>query len=305
MAIASCRIWLSAARTLKGWGYNTELHLRGLRKADFDKLDFAYKGKRIRLLLLSFAFCLFSVVSLSHAAEFDAIQQRGRLIVAVKDNLRPMGFRDETGNLQGFEIDIARRLADEWLGSADRVQLVPVENRDRLAVVILGEVDLAIARVTATESRSRVVDFSLPYFLDGATLVTRDRSVRQQSDLFGKAIAVLNGSSTVPVLQFRIPQAQLVPVDSYQDALALLETGSVSAFAADLSALTGWVQQYPDYRLLPVQFSTQPLAVVMPKGLQYAQLRQQVNEAIARWQREGWLQQRAEYWGLQLLEGEE
>jgi polar amino acid transport system substrate-binding protein len=40
----------------------------------------------------------------------------------------------------------------------------------------------------------------------------------------------------------------------------------------------------------------------MPKGLQYAQLHSRVNQAIAQWHQEGWLQERAEYWGLPVVE---
>ena len=87
-------------------------------------------------------------------------------------------------------------------------------------------------------------------------------------------------------------------VNSYQQALALLEQGAASSFAADTSVLSGWVQEYPNYRLLPAQLSVESLCVVMPKGLQYDELRQLVDAAIARYKAEGWLQQRANYWGL-------
>ncbi|MGC1393570.1 MAG: transporter substrate-binding domain-containing protein, partial [Coleofasciculaceae cyanobacterium] len=70
------------------------------------------------------------------SATFNEIQARGKLVVGVKDNLRPLGFRDATGNLQGLEIDIAKRLAEELLGKADAVVLQPVKNIDRLNMVI-------------------------------------------------------------------------------------------------------------------------------------------------------------------------
>ncbi len=69
------------------------------------------------------------------SAELEEIERRGELIVAVKDNLRPLGFRDANGKLQGLEIDLARRLAEELLGNPDAVVLQPVTNRDRLTVV--------------------------------------------------------------------------------------------------------------------------------------------------------------------------
>jgi len=232
------------------------------------------------------------------AAEMPEIQQRGYLTIAVKDNLRPLGFRDASGNLQGLEIDLAQRLALDLVGKADAVKLKPIANRDRLSVVLDKKVDFAIARVTATESRSRIVSFSVPYYLDSTVLVTKDASVQQLSDLAKQKIAVLNNSSTIAQVRYYVPNAELVGVNSYQEAREKIETNTAVAFAADASVLSGWVQQYPQYRLLPTKLSTEPLSVVMPKGLQYDELRRNVNEAIARYLAEGWLQQRVQYWGL-------
>ena len=247
---------------------------------------------------LSFFFLSISLSRLASAADLKEIEQRGKLIVAVKDNLRPLGFRDAAGNPQGLEIDIARRLAEEILGRPNAAVLQPVANRDRLNVVLAGKVDLAIANVTATASRSRLVDFSAAYYLDGTALVTKDAAVKQHSDLVGKKVAVIKGSSTIAQLKFSLPNSRLVGVDSYTSALALLESGNAAAFAADASVLAGWVQEYPQYRLLPSRLSTAALCVVMPRGLQYEPLRSRVNQALARWKAEGWIEQRAAYWGL-------
>jgi len=231
-------------------------------------------------------------------ATFNEIQQRGKLIVGVKDNLRPLGFRDTSGNLQGLEIDIAKRLAEELLGKADAVVLKPVQNLDRLNVVIEDKVDLAIARVTQNESRLRVVDLSRPYYMDGTSLITKDASVKQVSDLSTKAIAVLKSSNTIAIIKYALPTAKLRGVNSYQEARTLLENGSASAFAADASVLTGWVQDYPQYRLLPAKLSGEALCIVMPKGLQHTALQERVNQAILRWQASGWLAERVAAWGL-------
>jgi polar amino acid transport system substrate-binding protein len=228
------------------------------------------------------------------------IQRRGYLIVAIKDNLRPLGFKNGNGDLQGLEIDLAKRLASDLLGKPDAVKLQPVANRHRLSVVFNQQVDLAIARVTATASRARLVSFSVPYYYDGAVIVTKDASVHQLSDLANQKIAVINNSSTVDQLRYYVPKAQLVGVDSYRQGRSLTENNTVVAFAADASVLSGWVQQYPQYRLLPTKLSTQPLCVVMPKGLQYDQLRREVNQAIAQYIAEGWLEERVKYWGLKL-----
>ncbi|BAY19576.1 glutamine ABC transporter, glutamine-binding protein GlnH [Anabaenopsis circularis NIES-21] len=243
--------------------------------------------------------CLFLVTGLpASAAEMPEIQRRGYFTIAVKDNLPPLGFRDGNGNIQGLEIDLAQRLATDLLGKAEAVKLQPVANRDRLSVVLKQKVDLTIARVTATESRSRLVSFSVPYYLDGTYLITKDNTVKELRDLAKRKIAVLNHSDAIAQVRYYVPNAELVGVNSYQEGREQLESNAATAFAADASVLSGWIQQYPQYRLLPTKLSTEPLSVVMPKGLQYDELRRKVNEAIARYTVEGWLKQRAQYWGL-------
>lgn len=239
-----------------------------------------------------------------HTAELSEILARETLIVAVKDNLRPLGFRTDDGTLQGLEIDLAHYLAENLLGDSNAVQLRPVTNLNRLSVVFNHEVDLTIASVTANRVRSRIVSFSIPYYLDGTGLVSKtiapgtNLADRVAGRFAGQKIAVLNGSSTIATIRYHLPAAQLVGVDSYQEAYSLLEAGGAIAFAADASVLTGWVQEYPEYSLVPVQLGTQPLSVVMPKGQQYADLRQQVNQAIAIAHSSGWLLERTQSWGL-------
>jgi polar amino acid transport system substrate-binding protein len=258
--------------------------------------------KRISTLILIWTIAISIVLgfgsSSSWAAPLAQIEERGTLIVAVKENVRPMGFRDANGQLQGLEIDIARRLALELLGSEDAVEFQPVKNSERLWVAIDDRVDLVVASVTATEARDRVVSFSLPYYLDGVALVTLDPQLAELASFQTQTIAVLNGSSTIAALRYFLPQAQLVGVESYAEAKGLMDGSQVNAFAGDASVLAGWVQEFPEYRLLPFQLSTEPLCVVMPEGLQYDELRRRVATAIEQWRSDGWLRERATVWGL-------
>uniref|UniRef100_A0ACD5GTY6 Transporter substrate-binding domain-containing protein n=1 Tax=Desertifilum tharense IPPAS B-1220 TaxID=1781255 RepID=A0ACD5GTY6_9CYAN len=234
------------------------------------------------------------------SAQLQRIQRRGYLTVAVKDNLRPLGFRDSEENLQGLEIEIAQRLAAEILGDRNAIRWLPANNQERLALVAEGRVDLAIARLSVTGSRSRLVDFSTPYYIDGTAFVTRQPAIDSLEAIGQQTIAVLNDSTTVAYVRYFIPNANLVGVDSYQEALALLEAGEAATFAADATVLTGWVQEYPQYRLLPFLISADALAIAMPRGLQHDAFRRKVNQAIAQWRSEGWLRERAQFWGLPL-----
>jgi polar amino acid transport system substrate-binding protein len=249
-------------------------------------------------LTLTVLLALMGFTDRSEAAELSDIRQRGYLVVGVKDNLRPLGFRGENGELQGLEIDLARWLAEQLLGNADAVVLQPLTNQDRLSALLEDDVDLVIAALSMTVSRSRLVDFSTPYYLDGTALISRNEALRSVADLRQQSIAVLRGSDAIAVVRSNLPSAQLVGVESYEQAKAMLDTNQVAAFAGDASVLTGWIQQYPDYYLMPQMLSTEALAVAMPRGRQYTELRQQVNQAIQQWQRAGTLENRILDWGL-------
>ncbi len=246
-------------------------------------------------VLLVASLLLFWAIVPGQANQLQAIQERGRLIVAVKDDLRPLGFRDSQGNLQGLEIDLARRLAGAIVGNEGAIELRPVLNRDRLNWVTSHQVDLTIAQVTATIPRNRLVTFSVPYYADGTSLVSRQ--INRLQELGQGLVAVLPNSSAIAEIRHRFPGVSLLTVNSYADALAALEAGRAIAFAGDTTVLAGWVQTYPSYRLFAnVGLYNYNLAVVMPKGLQHNSLHQQVNDTIR--QSQDWLRERINFWGL-------
>ncbi|EDX84388.1 Bacterial extracellular solute-binding protein, family 3 [Synechococcus sp. PCC 7335] len=257
--------------------------------------------------ILGVQFLLPLFVSLNaFAAELSEIRERGYLVVAVKDNRPPMGFLNSADQLSGFEIDIARKLAEDLLGDADAVELVPTRNVDRLDAVIENRVDVAIAALTITEPRRRIVSFSYPYYLDGTAFITRlptdsAPDILTLHDLQLGTIAVLERSSTVAQLSYLLPAAQQVGVGSYLEAQTLVESGAVDAFAGDASVLAGWTMEggaLMNHSMLPDIISAEPLAVVLPKGQQYSPLQTAVNKAIQRWYKEGWLQARSQFWEL-------
>lgn len=256
-----------------------------------------FKSQLPIVITLGLAFVMSSLPL--HAETLKGIKQRGKLIVAVKDNTRPLGFRGGNGELQGLEIDIARRLSLEIFGVEGKVELRPVNNQDRLRVLFDRQVDLTIARLTVNRSRSRVVEFSRPYYQDGTAILTSRTGPTSLAGLAGKSVAVLQSSSSAAAAADQLPQSKLVGTSSYQAAKALLDSKQVVAFIADRSLLVGWSQEYPEqYRLLPANLAVSPIGIAMPRGLQYNELWSFVDGAIGRWQKEGWLSQRISYWGL-------
>ncbi|MEX0271806.1 transporter substrate-binding domain-containing protein [Leptolyngbyaceae cyanobacterium UHCC 1019] len=250
--------------------------------------------------VLTFNAVSFLAFSLSPtiAAELSVIKKRGRLVVAVKETVRPLGFRGANGQLQGFEIDLAQRLAKELLGRSEAVELKPVTNQERFSLVINGTVDIAIAHATLTPSRLRILSFSLPYYTDGTAIITQSPTIQKTADLTGKTVAVINGSSAIAALRSQLPRMNLIGVESYEAARAVLNRGDAIAFAGDVSVLSGWSQEFPEYRVVLPALSSELLAIVLPKGQQYNELKQQIDIILTRLRNSGWLEERAKYWGL-------
>ena len=66
-----------------------------------------------------------SIPALEPDAKLSAIRQRDRLIIGVKDNLHPLGYRSAAGELEGLEITLARQLGQELFDQPIAVKLVP------------------------------------------------------------------------------------------------------------------------------------------------------------------------------------
>jgi polar amino acid transport system substrate-binding protein len=254
--------------------------------------------ERRTIAVFSIAFALLTLSPNTIAAPLSEIVQRKRLIVAVKDNFYPLGYRDRNGTLQGFEIAIAKRLAKDLLGSEQAVVLQPVPNTERLTAVTSGKVDLAIADLTLTENRMRLVSFSEPYYRNGTGILAQNPKWNTLQTLYHQNIAVLQPSVTLPYLKSALPKAHLVGVSSYGAGQRLLDNAQVQAMVGDRLALLNLAHQNPQYLFFSTDLTVQALAIALPKGVQYEPLRIWINNALARWQKEGWLDAQRRIWGL-------
>lgn len=232
------------------------------------------------------------------ASGLETIEKRGRLIVGVKNNLPPLGFLDQSGNLKGFEVDISQQLARELLGNANQLELLPVQNSERFSALWSDQVDLLIAQVTLTKNRSRLMDFSLPYYVDSTVLIGRkglkSSDFNSQKDLIG----VLKGSEAIAILQGAFPKAELVGAKSYKAGLEALKQGKIKGFVGDAIAIADWLKQNPEFTQVGHKLAFHSLAIALPRGEQSNSLRLRVYAIVEGWRQSGWLQERATFWGL-------
>ena len=90
----------------------------------------------------------------SGAATVAAIKEKGVIRIGVFGDKPPFGYVDANGKNQGFDVEIAKDLAKDLLGSPDKVEFVLTEAANRVEYVRSGKVDLILANFTKTPERA-------------------------------------------------------------------------------------------------------------------------------------------------------
>jgi polar amino acid transport system substrate-binding protein len=187
----------------------------------------------------AFIVALFSIAALAHSAGVGA---RSLQQVLNSSNLRvgvsldaPWTARTPSGELVGFEVDVARQLAADMGVAAEFL----VYDFDRLVPALeAGEIDLIAAGLTVTPDRALHVNFSQPYADGGVSLATHLQStleIKRLEDLDDPAytVAAVEGSVAVALARRLLPRAKLQVFGSADVASAALIAGEVHAYLED------------------------------------------------------------------------
>lgn len=193
------------------------------------------------------------------------IVERGRLIAGVDQNNYVFGFRNPLGGeLDGFDIEIVRDLAEAIFGDRNRVEFKVVFVADRVEVVQKEKVDLVVSTMTITCDRRKQVEFSIVYFDAGQRVLVNERStVTSIDDLGGKRVCAARGSTSLQNV-YRVP-ARPVPVGvpNVGDCLVLLQLGKVDAISTDDAILAGHIAQDPRTKIVGERFSSEPYGIAI------------------------------------------
>jgi polar amino acid transport system substrate-binding protein len=161
-------------------------------------METAPRGDQRAMLRLVAALILaFLPLSGSAADVLDNVKARNALIVGVKADYVPFGFRDKSGAIVGLEPDLAADAAKQ-LGVA--LQFMPVNPANRVDLLQSGQIDLIVATMTDTPERRRTVDFVEPHYYADFTniLMRRDAPIFKWEDLKGKKLCATSAAVHIP-----------------------------------------------------------------------------------------------------------
>ena len=199
---------------------------------------------RTLLPCIAAALLLLSAAGAS-ADTLQRIRDTGQFRIGYRTDAAPLSFRNSLGEASGYSVALCREIAltvKDALGLTELpVSYVPVTAEGRFEAVADGEVDILCGAATITLARRRVVDFSIPTFIDGASVLFRADGPSSFDQLSGRKVGVRLGTTTEQALVNTLADtgisAEVVPVGDHADGLRQLESGAIAAYFADRSIL--------------------------------------------------------------------
>lgn len=192
-----------------------------------------------------------------------------KLVFGVKFDTKLFGLKNTTsGDVEGFDIDIAKLLAKEVLGDETKIELVEVTSKTRIPLLNKGDIDAIIATMTITEERKNEVDFTDVYFEAGQSLLVKKGSEIKSIEDLTKDTTVLavKGSTSTDNIRKVAPDAQVLEFENYAEAFTALKAGKGDTLTTDNSILLGMVTEDDSFELVGGTFTDEPYGIAVKKG---------------------------------------
>jgi len=215
----------------------------------------------------------------------EKIKEKGTLVVATSPDYAPFEFQtlvDGENKVVGSDIMLAQKIADE-LGVKLEVSSMNFDNV--LNSVKNGKADLAIAGLSVSPERSKIFDFSEPYYQVGNVLLVQKADATKYTkveDLDKADLAVQKGTTQETYAKDSLSNANIISLTQMGEAVNELKNGQVKAILLDSAVAEGYIGQNPDLAIAKLSFEEEEenaKAIAMPKDS--GDLKTEIDKIIA------------------------
>ena len=211
----------------------------------------------ILVAALSFVFGVRSggVVAQPTQSKLFEVLQRGKVVVGVTSEVPPFGTVDANGNLEGFDIDIARLVAKSLFEDPNKIELKRIAFPARWSAVNTGEVDFGIMVTTIWPDRLTHVNFTRGYIRSGIAVLARSdvpvKSIEELNDP-KYTMATLGTPSEAKIMQEHLPKMKVLVMSSEADMLTAVRTRRAQALTVDMPVAAWREKNLPNLRNLGI-----------------------------------------------------
>lgn len=241
--------------------------------------------KKVKLAVL---LILTAILAVGCAAQ-SSQPETEELIMGLDDTFAPMGFRDEKGELVGFDVDLANEVA-ERIGVTIKFQ--PIDWSMKETELNAGNIDLIWNGYTITAERQEKVAFTKPYLENSQIIVTlADSDINTKVDLAGKNVAVQAESSALDAINSEPEVAEsfgeLVEFSTNNEAFSDLESGRTDALVVDEVNARYFMKQVGEekYKVLDEDFGDEEYGIGLRKD--DTELLKKINDAMDEMKKDG------------------
>lgn len=224
-----------------------------------------------------FVACALCAVSMASADVLDKMRATGTFAIGYRTDAPPFSYEDEDGLPRGLAVslchDVANGLKLQPGMENLKIHYVPITARTRFMNLERGAIDILCGPTTQTLQRRAAMDFSIPYFIDGSSVVYRAGEAETIEDLVGRRVGYLAGTTTagivVRLLEERGVDATTVTYNTHVDGLTALADGEIAAYFGDQAILRyqlGRMRPLTPLKFSAEQFSFEPYALALGRG---------------------------------------
>ncbi|MDO4620591.1 MAG: transporter substrate-binding domain-containing protein [Lachnospiraceae bacterium] len=265
------------------------------------------KKRIVAALAAMTAFAMLTVTAQADSAEKDLlaqIQERGTIVVAMEGTWSPWTYHDETDELVGYDVEVAKAVAEK-LGV--EAEFVEGEWDGLLAGLDAGRYDIMVNGVTITEERQETYSFSNPYgYNKTAVMVSSDNeSIKEMADLDGKTTANTISSTYAEVAEKY--GASVTGVDDLNQTFELLLSGRIDATLNDEVVYFDYMKAHPEAPIKIACYDSESTSVGIPvrKDASTESLVEAINAALEELDKDGTLTTLSEkYFGTDISKAE-
>ena len=244
---------------------------------------------------LAFGSALIGLPAIGSARTLDEIVASKKLVIGVNPTLPPLGIFNDKNEIDGFDVDIARKLG-ELLGV--KTEIVQVGSPDRIPFVSSGKIDAVLGAMTITPERQKVIDFTVPLHTEVlGVLTTKAKPYKDWMELNDPAVRLVEvrGATPVKLVQEKLPKAQLLLLDNYPDAVRAIAQGRADAIIDVMDFMTEHTAKHKiDWRIVDAPIEVYFCAIGVQKGNDA--LREKLSAAVKELHKNGFVDERWKKW---------
>lgn len=223
------------------------------------------------------------------------IKDRGVLRAGVGADTLLFGFLNpQSGDLEGFDIEMARLVADAIFGNPDQIEFVPVQSSERVDRIVDGSIDIVIKTMTINCTRWGDIDFSTVYYESGQRLLVGvDAEIATIDDLGAdEVVCAVSGTTSLATLEAE--GIATLEAGNWTDCLVAFQQGDAIGISTDDTILAGLAAQDPYTKVVGDSFSSEPYGIGLPKG--HREFTLFVNAVLEQARQDGTWQRLYEIW---------